>query len=137
MLKASFDFREVAGKLDKLTKAAEDSVRPAAQAGAEKFYMRMKLNVSGLSGDKTLPGVVTGTLKNAVYQAYSRDNSGDGKATYHISVNKKKAPHWHLLEYGTSRMAARPFIRPTYTAVVNEAMEATKKRMLDEVKKAL
>ena len=127
MLKASFDFREVASKLDKLTKAAEDSVRPAAQAGAEKFYLRMKINVP----------VASGTLQNAVYQAYSRDNSGDGKATYHISVNKKKAPHWHLLEYGTSRMAARPFIRPTYTAVVNEAMEATKKRMLDEVKKAL
>lgn len=127
MLKASFDFREVASKLDKLTKAAEDSVRPAAQAGAEKFYLRMKINVP----------VASGTLRNAVYQAYSSDNSGDGKATYHISVNKKKAPHWHLLEYGTSRMAARPFIRPTYTAVVNDAMQTTRDRMLAEVKKVL
>lgn len=127
MLKASFDFKKVSAELDKITKAAERSVRPAAQEGAQVFYDRMKSNVP----------VKTGKLKSAVYQVYSRENSGEGKATYHISVNKKKAPHWHLLEYGTSRMAARPFIRPTYTAVVNDAMQTTRDRMLAEVKKAL
>ena len=137
MLKASFDFKEVANKLDKLTQAAEKSVRPAAQAGAQAFYFRLKYNVTGMTGDKTLPKMVTGTLYRAIYQAYSRDNSGDGKATYHISVNKKKAPHWHLLEYGRSGKGARPFIRPAYTAVVNDAMQTTRDRMLAEVKKAL
>ncbi len=127
MLKASFDFKKVAAELDKITKAAEKSVRPAAQEGAQVFYDRMKGNVP----------VKTGKLKSAVYQVYSQENSDNSRATYHISVNKKKAPHWHLLEYGTSRMAARPFIRPTYTAVAKAAMQATRTRMLSEVKKAL
>lgn len=127
MLKASFDFKKVSAELDKITQAAEKSVRPAAQEGAQVFYDRMKSNVP----------VKTGKLKSAVYQVYSQENSDNSRATYHISVNKKKAPHWHLIENGTSRMAARPFIRPTYTAVAKAAMRATRTRMLSEVKKVL
>lgn len=79
--------------LDDLGDAVSDSVRPAAQAGAQVFYDRAKQNVDAL-------GRVTGNLSGAIYQAYSNDNSGQDKATYHVSWNHIKAPHGQLVEYG-------------------------------------
>ena len=76
-------------------------------------------------------------LRDSIYQVYSKDNSGQGKATYHIAWNHQEAPYGFMVEFGTSKAPAHPFLRPAYTARLNEAMEATKKRMLDEVKKAL
>lgn len=144
MLKASFDFKEVAGKLDKLTKAAEDSVRPAAQAGAQKFYDQAKANAPVSDKAHMFHGTHAvygpyrpGNLRDSIYQVYSKDNSGQGKATYHIAWNHEKAPYGFMVEFGTSKAPAHPFLRPAYTSRLNDAMEATKKRMLDEVKKAL
>ena len=79
--------------LDDLGDAVSDSVRPAAQAGAQVFYDRAKQNVDAL-------GRVSGNLSTAIYQAYSQDNSGQDKATYHISWNHRTAPHGQLVEYG-------------------------------------
>lgn len=79
--------------LDELATGAEEAVRPAAQAGAQVFYDRVKANVTKL-------GRVTGNLAGSIYQVYSKDNSGRGRAQYHISWNRKKAPHGHLVEYG-------------------------------------
>ena len=79
--------------LDEIEGAAEDAVRPAAQAGAQVLYDRVKLNVSML-------GRVTGNLDGSIYQAFSPEQSTDGKAVYNVSWNHKKAPHGHLVEYG-------------------------------------
>lgn len=79
--------------LDEIEDAAEEAVRPAAQAGAQVLYDRVKLNVSML-------GRVTGNLDGSIYQAFSPENSSEGKAAYNISWNHKKAPHGHLVEYG-------------------------------------
>lgn len=76
-----------------MTLDVEAAARPAAQAGAEVFYKQVKLNVAGL-------GRVTGNLDSAIYQAYSANNSGKGRAVYHVSWNAKKAPHGHLVEFG-------------------------------------
>ena len=76
-----------------MTLDVEAAARPAAQAGAEVFYKQVKLNVAGL-------GRVTGNLDSAIYQAYSANNSGKGRAVYHVSWNAKKAPHGGLVEYG-------------------------------------
>jgi HK97 gp10 family phage protein len=48
--------------------------------------------------------------------------------TYRISWNKRTAPHGHLLEYGTSRAPAKPFIRPAYDRI-GEAIAAGKDAM--------
>ena len=79
--------------MDDLGDAVSDSIRPAAQAGAQVFYDRAKQYVGAM-------GRVTGNLSNAIYQAYSESNSGQDKATYHVSWNHIKAPHGQLLEYG-------------------------------------
>lgn len=138
MISASFDFSKIAAKLDNLTKAAEEAVRPAAQSGAQIFYdeVRARVPVSAKphkSGKKTYN---PGTLRKAIYQAFADKESGDGKALYRISWNKTHAFYGRFVEFGTSKMAATPFLRPAYDAARAKALQAVQERMAAEVKKA-
>lgn len=91
--------------LDKLEEKVRSGVLLSGVAAMAKvIYDEVKLNTSR--------HVKTGTLHNAVYRAYSPERSKDGTQVYHVSVNKRKAPHYHFLEYGTSRQRAQPFLRP-------------------------
>lgn len=139
MISASFDFSKIAAKLDAITKAAGKATRPAAQDGAQVFYDEMKLRVPvsakpHKSGKKTYN---PGTLRKAIYQAYAEKESGDSKSTYRVSWNKSHAFYGRFLEFGTSKMAARPFLRPAYDAARLKALQAVKARMGEEVKKAI
>ena len=142
------DFKHM---LDTLAADIEAAVRPAAQAGAQVLYDAVKLKVSGM-------GRVTGNLDKSIYQAFSKDLSGPGAATYHVSWNYRKAPHGHLLEYGhvqryavyfkngrwytnkkkplaqPRQVAARPFIRPAVAKFPEAvaAMETELVRYLNE-----
>lgn len=142
------DFKRM---LDTLATDIEASVRPAAQAGAQVLYDAVKLNVSSM-------GRVTGNLDKSIYQVFSRDRSGQGLATYHVSWNHIKAPHGHLVEYGhvqryatyfkdgrwhtnkkkplaqPRQVAARPFIRPAVAKFPEAvaAMETELARYLNE-----
>lgn len=79
--------------VDKLQENLDAGVRPAAQAAAQVLYDDVKKNVRGL-------GRVTGNLDRSIYQAFSADKSGKGRAVYHISWNAKTAPHAFLVENG-------------------------------------
>lgn len=79
--------------MDELAEGCEAAARPAAQAGSQVLYDEVKRNVNAI-------GRKTGRLAAAIYQAYSRDNSRDGVAQYHVSWNYGKAPHGHLVEFG-------------------------------------
>lgn len=140
-------FHEVIGELgDEVRKA----VRPAAQAGAQVIYNEVKRNVAGI-------GRKTGNLANAIYQAFSKDNSGELFSTYHVSVNHKKAPHWHLVEYGhlmeyaayidarghwrtdksrplatPKQVAAKPYIRPA-AAKLGAALAAAEQELYERL----
>lgn len=83
-------FNDMISELEEDIQAA---VRPAAQAGAQVLYDAVVRNVNAL-------GKKSGNLAGAIYQAYSEENSGPGKATYHVSWNASKAPHGGLVEYG-------------------------------------
>lgn len=93
---SGFTLRVDAGGLDlimdQLADDAEAAARPAAQAGAQVLYEEARR----LAGANRR----TGNLQAAVYQVFSKDNSGHGRATYHVSWNVKKAPHGHLVEFG-------------------------------------
>ena len=89
----SIDMSAFESDMEQLADRAEKAARPAAQAGAQVLYERVKANVAAL-------GRKTGNLDSSIYQAYSANNSGEGKATYHISWNASKAPHGHLVEWG-------------------------------------
>ncbi|UBB16136.1 HK97 gp10 family phage protein [Comamonas odontotermitis] len=105
--------------LDALEEDIEQAIRPAAQAGAQVLYDRVKLNVSTM-------GRVTGNLDRSIYQAYSPENSVEGlRVEYHVSWNHKKAPHGHLLEFGwMQRYRMRP---DGMGPMVRPGMDGTKK----------
>ncbi len=122
--------------LDKFEASIKDSVIfSGAAAMARVIYDEVKLNTSGAR--KTgmpldPPGVKTGTLNNAIYRVYAADRSSQYVKVYRVSVNKSKAPHWHLLEYGHSRAPAHPFIRPAWDHV-QRAIAAGKARMAERL----
>lgn len=90
---APVDLSGLQSLFDDLGDAAEDAARPAAQAAAQAFYDAARSNIAKIPR-------VSGSLAQALYQAYSQDNSGQGFAEYHISWNARKAPHAGLVEYG-------------------------------------
>lgn len=145
------DLSALESQIDGIEDKTKAAVRPAAQAGAQVLYNRVLQNVAGI-------GVKSGNLRSSIYQAYSKDNSGEKRATYHISWNTKKAPHGHLLEFGHVQryavflgsdgqwhtdkkrpiapriVAARPFVRPARDSIP-AALEAVKDRFAEEMKK--
>jgi Flp pilus assembly protein TadG len=89
----SVDMTGLRTMLGDLGAAAEAAARPAAQAAAQVLYDEVKRNVASIP-------VKTGRLAQSIYQVYSQPNSGDGRATYHVSWNHRKARHGHLVEFG-------------------------------------
>jgi hypothetical protein len=89
----SVDMGELDALLVEMGDLCEGAARPAAQAAAQVLYDAVRENVRRLGG-------VTGNLYSSIYQAYSKDGSGPGKALYHVSWNSRKAPHGGLVESG-------------------------------------
>jgi HK97 gp10 family phage protein len=132
-----FDADAALAKLDAIGEAAAE-VRPAAQAGAQVLYEEVLARVP----------VRSGLLKSSIYQVFSKDNSSEARATYHISWNARKAPHGHLVEkgrrdplsmaeFGTSRKAARPFLRPAYDAKIQAALKTARDAWIESTRRAL
>jgi phage protein, HK97 gp10 family len=92
-------------------------------AMARVIYDEVKLNTS-----PPRMGRKTGNLHDAVYRVYAKERGSDDTKVYRVSVNHKKAPHWHLLEFGTSRAPAHPYIRPAFDKI-QQAIEAGNERM--------
>ena len=133
MINIESKFKDVddLGGLDKFESRIKQSVLFSGVAAmANVMYEEVKTNAS--------KHVKTGLLLSAVYRAYSPESSNDDRKVYKVSVRKGGkggAPHWHFLEYGTSRQRARPFIRPAFDKI-QSAIEAGTKRMserLDEL----
>lgn len=124
-------------ELDAMADRATGAVRPAAQAGAQVFYDEVLVRVPVGKRARTTRGgrtILPGALKASIYQVFSKDNSTAERATYHISWSAKKAPHGHLVEYGTSRAAAHPFIRPSFDAALEGAVRAAQEQLAGVVK---
>lgn len=108
-------------------KVQESVLFSGAAAMARVFYDEVKLNAS-----PPRMGRVTGNLERSIYWAFSPEKSTATQKTYRISWNKSKAPHGHLLEFGTSRMAAKPFVRPAFDqlpAAIKAGMDRMKVRL--------
>lgn len=105
--------------------ATESTLRQAAAAGATVFYREIKV--------RAMPYYRTGNLENSILVAYVPEDSVAGKlATYMVTFNQK-AWYARLLEFGTSKMAARPFIRPSYEAKKVEAGDAVINKIQESV----
>jgi HK97 gp10 family phage protein len=74
-----------------------------------------------------------GTLKRAIYSAQARRLSGLLQQVYQVGVvsgkraktgKSKDGYYWRFVEFGTVKMAARPFLRPALEAKKMDAVEA-------------
>lgn len=118
------------------------ATRPAAQAGSQIIYERARINapVSAdshffyIRGRKYGP-YAPGTLRDSIYQVFSKDNSFKDVSTYHISFNKTEAPYGFIVHNGTSRTAAHPFIGKAVVETRTQVRAAIKARYLEEVNK--
>lgn len=141
----SVDLRSLESAIQGMQTKVQASARPAAQAAAQVLYEHARQNAAAL-------GRVTGKLQSAIYQAYSKDHSRPGVATYHVSWNARKAPHGHLVEFGhvqrfkvylgkdgkwhtnkrapiaPRHVAARPFLRPAWDHI-DAAMAAAQAKL--------
>lgn len=125
--------------LDHLADKVDKAARPAAQAGAEHMYFEARLRAPESKHAHWFHGTNdkyffrSGTLRDALYQVYSKDNSGYAKATYHVAWNHKKAPYGFMVEFGTSRAPAHPFLRPAYAASHGQAAQIAKAELEQRV----
>ncbi len=69
-----------------------------------------------------------GTLRDSIYRVYAHERSNKERKTYRISWNHEKAPYGFMVEYGTSRAPAHPFMRPAFDRV-HDAIAAGNERM--------
>jgi len=101
----------------------------------------------------------TGNLRKALYRYRSRSQSAPGKETFIVGVRKGKkeyvdnarnrrlkrvgkkytvegkAYYWRFIEFGTSKMPAKPFLRPAFEAKKELAVERFKSKLAEAIKK--
>ena len=151
----TFDFDGVAlmQQLDALKAKAEAAIRPAAQAGAQVYYDAVKATVPKSKRGHWFQGSAakaadtpeakraasywfeSGTLKGAVYQAFSEDRSSKDKAEYHVAWNHRKVPYGFMVALGTAGGAkANDFIGRAEKTVKQRAIDAMSKEFEQRMK---
>lgn len=105
----------------------EAKARAPRSEQAHKFYGRN----SKKSGVTYL--FEPGNLERAIYRVYSPENSTDKRKTYRVTWNHQKAPYGFMVEFGTSRAPAYPFLTPAFDRI-NDAIKAGKERMAARLK---
>jgi len=113
---------EVKKLFQELGDAAEGVLDDASRSGAEIVLADAK---------KKVP-VDTGELRDSLLLKKSKVKNTKVKGEYTVS-KKSGVEHFAPVELGTSKMKARPFLRPA----VDENMREVAKRINDEVLKAI
>ena len=98
-----------------------EAVKKAVADTVTKALTEAALIVEGAA--KNLSPVDTGNLKGSITHAVGKDDA-------RVGTNVEYAPY---VEYGTSKMAAQPYLRPA----VDNNIEAIKKRMKEKYKVAI
>lgn len=106
--------------------AMESILRQAAIAGAREFFFETKLRApvdkgiyEGKQG-KHPPGF----LRDHIIIAYDDEVSVPGRIASYLVTWSKEAFYGYFLEFGTSNMAAQPFLRPAFEAKKRASVRA-------------
>lgn len=139
MIRVEFDMTSLNAQLDTLQATVADSLRPAAQAGAQVLYDEVRLNAPRSEKAHFTKGkkqaYQPGNLQRSIYQAFSDKSSTPGKtAAYAISWNKNKAFYGRFVEFGTARMPAQSFLRRAYESKKAQALLAVQAEMASRLK---
>lgn len=113
-------------------------VKSALRKGALVILRQEKLNLQAVIASQTASGQLESTgllLKNLIASRGKAPNDGKGER-YLVRVKRKSYPRQggkpvttlmtaQLLEYGSSKQPAEPFIRPAFNAKAREAISTT------------
>lgn len=121
---------------DGIKAKAAAAIRPAAQAGAQVYYNAVKaltpvsekghwFHGTSYKTSGTKYWFESGSLKNAIYQVYSKDSSNASKAEYQVAWNHRKVPYGFMVTIGTSRgVKGNDFIGEARLSVQQQAIIA-------------
>lgn len=132
----SFDNNIEQGLNKLFADASNELYRPAAYAAATVLYNEVVTRVPER----------TGKLKSAIYRFREKQDTDD-KSIFYVGVNKRKAPHWWLIEHGHFQqkqallidgkwvtldrplanpryVPAKPYFRPSVDAKMQDALQA-------------
>jgi len=116
-------FRELDSAFKKLPgEVSRKALKPALKAGAEVIEERAARNAP----------VRTGKLRDSM-MTILRTRAGELVASIGPS---REAWYGHLVEFGTSRTAGRPFLRPAVDEGKGEIVGAVRVKLWDGIKKA-
>lgn len=144
MLTFELDTGKLEAALDGIKAKAEAAIRPAAQAGAQIYYDAVKaaapvskqahwFHGTSFKTSGTKYWFESGSLKNAVYQVYSKSGSSATKAEYQVAWNHRKVPYGFMVAGGTTKAKANDFIGKAKRGVQAQAVAA----MQDELQKRI
>jgi len=132
---------------------ARNVLRGSVNAGATVIRKEAQSRAPVSEGPKRAGQLPAGTLKRSVYQKQVRELSSLVRQTFFVGVHKGKkyrnqgkkgnlsqdAWYARFVEFGTSKMTARPFLRPAFEARKGDAVAAIKayleRRIPEEVAK--
>ena len=110
------------GKSDKLDSNMKVTLNNCAMI--VERYAKKNMTPNGPSAPGEFPAVDTGRLRASITHRFEEGTGGEPPAAY-VGTSVEYAAD---LEFGTSRMAARPFMRPS--------LEANRKNIVDRIAKA-
>ena len=125
---------ELSKKLKEMPiKLAKNGLRAAVNAGAEVIRKDAVTRVP----------VLTGRLKKAIYKKQIRELSNNVQQTFFVGARNgkkykkadKDAYYWRFLEFGTSKLPARPFLRPAFDTKKSQAVDAMAKKLKERIDK--
>jgi HK97 gp10 family phage protein len=122
---------------------ANRGLRTAVYAGAKVIRDEARHRAPKAAQSLGTKQPSAGTLKRSVIMKHIRELSGGGRQTFYVLVRQGKkyrnqgkrgnlsqdAWYWRFVEFGTRKMAARPFLRPALESRRREAVEAIKGRL--------
>ncbi len=131
-------------------RVARNGLRAAVYAGAKviRDEARLKAPVAtSLPGPNQPP---PGTLKRSIIMKQVPELSGEQKQTFFVTVRHGKkyrkqgkngnlsqdAWYWRFVEFGTVKMAAKPFLRPAFEGRKRDAVDAIKNRLAERIEQA-
>lgn len=85
----------------------------------------------------------TGRTDRALYAKLVKEESSDHQATYKVGIRSgskerrrnRDAWYWRFVEFGTTKMPARPFMRPAFEKLKGDVVELIAKRIAARIKR--
>lgn len=142
MAKAEFKLpEEFLLKISRLGKNMDAVAEKVLQSGRDEILQKTKSNLSAVIGRGTkAPSKSTGELKKALgLTAVRLDKNGNHNIKIGFAEPKSdggsNAKIANVLEYGSSKQAAKPFLKPAKNTAKKSAIKAMEETFENEVRK--